>query len=287
MRLFRHRRRSIPRLPLEICETIIEFVGLPSFDRPSWQGEARRKTLFSCLLVCKDWVPRSRVHLCECVKLDGKRKAASFMEAMTQFPFLGKYVQGLTIEPNYQHDDWIYKVHQVLPQHLPNLSHLGYHTLPAVHHLFFTISARFNFVKVLSLEGLESWSLQEITRLLNRFPRLEKLMISPLDWDMIPRFGSLYCRNIGGRNAVPPRLMVLHIHTADLCGNSDNSLFHWLARSRWYHSLHALSLTWDVLCHATSSHYLDDFLLQCAVSLEYVMLSLPNTDDHIPGRTCE
>lgn len=286
MHPFRGRRRPIPRLPCEICEIIIGFVGSSPLDT-TWNRDQRRMILLSCLLVCRRWVPKSRIYLYEDVKLTSKRKAISFMEAITHNPFLGQYVRYLMINPNFQHDDWIYTAHRVLPQHLPNLHHLEYHEIPAVHPLFFAIAARFNFVKSLVLENLDPWSLQEITRLLNRFPRLEKLAIFRRNRDTrTPRFGSLYCRNIG-ENALNPITMVMDIQIADLFGNCNGSLFQWLTRSHRYHSLRVLSLSWDDLSPVTSPSYLNNFLLQCAGSLRFIRLVLPSADGPISRTACE
>ena len=55
----------------------------------------RIQTLRSCLLVCRDWVPKSRVELYRYIRLDNKRQAIGFMKIVMASPSLGEYVRGL------------------------------------------------------------------------------------------------------------------------------------------------------------------------------------------------
>ena len=82
---------QIWRLPLETCEGIIEYVAEDIAQHT--------RTLHSCALVCRSWVPRSRFFLFQRVHLDNKTKAARFMSAICACPDLGMLVSKLILDP--------------------------------------------------------------------------------------------------------------------------------------------------------------------------------------------
>ncbi|KAJ3474615.1 hypothetical protein NLI96_g12359 [Meripilus lineatus] len=257
-----------PKLPLEICEFIVGFVGFEdsrSFLPQAW------KTLHSCLLVCRDWVPASRIHLYNFVHLDNPRKAINFMETVTANTHLGQYVRGLGIDSKRTSSNWIYKIHQVLPPLLPNLTRLQYIRLPVVHRLFFPLSARFNHVTHLEIHLVESWSLREVTHFLSRFTRLEKIHFSWCNWDSRVS-GPLYCRRANGRNNGMLSSLTLSLSST----HPLEGLPGWFAGSRYY-SLNHLSLSLDDL-EAPSRVDIDKFLVQCSGTLESVRLSICTWD---------
>ena len=51
-----------PRLPVEVCENVIDMIAGPFDDYATMDPEARR-ILNICRLVCRAWVPRCRLHL--------------------------------------------------------------------------------------------------------------------------------------------------------------------------------------------------------------------------------
>lgn len=186
----RHASPPVPqKLPVEICEVVIGFVDVRPLgaSQQSFANTCRR-TLYSCMLVCRNWVPKSRIHLFRWVSLESKRQAASFITTICTTPQLGEYVQALAISLR---DDSIYKVHQSLPPLLPNLTHLHYSTLPALHSVFFILPSRFSTVTSLRFQHIEQLSFREVVRILNRFPNLQKLELANCVWTSP---GSFYCR---------------------------------------------------------------------------------------------
>lgn len=254
-------------LPLEVFEYVIEFVGTIT-DRhrwPLWGTEERQNNLFSCALVCRRWVPKSRSCLYQAVYLENKRKAASFMITIMAFPRLGEYVQRLQFNLDDQHEDWIYKAHYVLPSLLPNLVHLEYSNLPILHPLFFVLSRRFNAITSLRLLSLNSWTFREIVRLLSGFPRLRTLEVES-EWGTS---NSFYCRPGRHHSSISLRMDCLG---ASSC--TDNML-RWLTRKKPSNTLVEFAFQCKKL--PIRSGAFNDLLRQCSGSLEALELSFDPT----------
>ena len=175
-------------LPLDVYEEIIGLVDARPL-RISHESFTSiwRKTLYSCALVCHDWLPKSRLHLFQRVSLNNDQQVDRFMTTVNTTPQLGEYVQALELS---LHDDSIYKVHQDLPPLLPNLTHIHCSNLPVLRHTFFALASRFSTVFSLRFENLEQQSLQEIVQILYQFPRLQKLEFADCVWTSP---GSFHC----------------------------------------------------------------------------------------------
>ncbi|KAI0786587.1 hypothetical protein C8Q75DRAFT_770539 [Abortiporus biennis] len=76
--------KSPPPLPLELHEVIIDYLHLD------------RKSLASCDLVCKGWVPTSRMHLFHTVTFTRPRQCIRFAVKMQH---LAKYVKRIRMQP--------------------------------------------------------------------------------------------------------------------------------------------------------------------------------------------
>lgn len=274
------RRWTSSKLPLELCESIVRLM----YPRPDWDRDidifdrGRTRDLCSCLLVCRDWVPISRIELYRYVRLDNKRRAIGFMKIVIAFSSLGKYVQGLHLSGRSDDkcSDWLYTVHQAVSSRLPNLSLLEYCRLPVVHPIFFILPSRFHSVRRLRLSNLESWSLRETVRLLNRFAQLEELVITSCKWGKnIP--ASVYSRRTNRENAPNPFAPRFELVARDLDDRKGCIVMvGWLARSRLSYSLCSISLNVDL----TTSEGLRDLLYQCSGTLESIQLKISSlTDD--------
>lgn len=266
------RRKSTPRLPLEVCEFIIGFVGY--FPDGEWNSEELRGcqlALCSCVLVCRDWVPKSRIHLYEHLRLDNKRKATKLTETLRAFPLLGKHARWLSLNGYNQHDDWFYKVQHHLPRLLPNLTHLLYNRFPAVHPLFFALSRRFNHVTHLVLFDMGSWSLRETTRFLSGFTQLKELRIDMSQLGtVVPH--PLYCRKIHGQAGFIGTELISASTSTDSAARDYTALFDWFRRSHFHYFISALRLTIHDLSHATEN--LDDLVVRASESVMSMELFL-------------
>lgn len=269
------------RLPVEILEDVVGFVGSGSQNK-YW---TRTAALLSCCLVCRDWVPNSRVHLYRDVVLDNKRKATSFMNTITTSPRFGEYVRRLGIYPKKTHGDWIYKIHRILPSLLPNVFYLEYRGLPVVHRLFFVCSLQFTSITTLTLVSLHSQTFREIVQLINGFPNLKLLSIIECKWQLPISF---YCRDPAQQkctrsNPISFRLQWLSSSTP--VSNDGDDMIHWLTKQQRANSLNELSLQYDHM--SIQSPHFNALLHQCSSTLESLKLSLGNASYagsyHIPG----
>lgn len=165
---------QIWRLPLETCEGIIEYVAedIAQYTR----------TLHSCALVCRSWVPRSRFFLFQRVHLDNNTKATRFMSSICTCPDLGLLVRKLILDLRQRHEEWIYKLLRILHPLLLNLRELVYQELPILHPLFYVLSARFTVIEAIALVRQESLSFREIVRLLKGHTNLQVLRIIDCGW---------------------------------------------------------------------------------------------------------
>ncbi|KAJ3478901.1 hypothetical protein NLI96_g9430 [Meripilus lineatus] len=264
------------RLPLEICEKVVQFVE--DIDDSDPFGERTRWSLYSCALVCRDWVPISRICLFRRVELADDRTAISFMDTVVASPGLGVYVQDLTIDLDQKQKGWIYQLLQVLPPRLPNLDHLEYRKLPVLHPLFFGLSPRFTTVSSVRLSLLERWSFREIVRLVSGFKNLKKLEVLSGRW--VPS-ESFY---------VPRKSTPLKMFRID-CGLLDKDttdLVRWLTKKQSIFPLDGLHLT----CHKMSvqSQHFSELLLQCSLSLKRLKLmwdQITYNDHLVLDRTCK
>lgn len=81
------------RLPVEVCERIIDFVGYGRSDRfhfPSHLNDLR-----ACALTCRNWLPRSRLNLYRCVWFQERCQLERVSQNIADHPFLAEFVQEL------------------------------------------------------------------------------------------------------------------------------------------------------------------------------------------------
>lgn len=74
-----------PRVPTEVAEQIIDVVG----------GGSKRSALQSCSLVCRAWLPRSRLRLFEDVEIVAKQHLDNLLRVFETVPHLRAAVQGV------------------------------------------------------------------------------------------------------------------------------------------------------------------------------------------------
>lgn len=253
-----------PLLPLEVFEHVVGFVGF-TLSGEKWAfGIGYAKTLHSCTLVCRDWVPKSRIQLYKLVVLDNKRRAVGFATTVAAAPPLGQYTQELRVNLKEKHEDWIYMIHQILPPLLPNLSRLEYSQLPSLHSVFFSLAPRFKSISSLRIYSLKSWSFREIARLLNGFPNLKALEVE-CEWGSPSPF---YCRPTNLKEH-PPLCLRLDCH--DLTLPCIDNMLHWITRRRLPCSLEEFTI--DCEEFSNRSEYLSDLLFQSSGTLKVLEVS--------------
>ncbi|KAH9925336.1 uncharacterized protein B0H18DRAFT_384711 [Fomitopsis serialis] len=89
---------STPRLPVEVCERIIDHVAMGvDFGWPSMKGQLHLATLTTCALVCQDWYFLTWYHLHQRIYLRDRQSVLSLSKTLRGRPRLHEVVQQLVI----------------------------------------------------------------------------------------------------------------------------------------------------------------------------------------------
>ena len=249
---------SIPRLPTELCERIIDVVASDS------QFEESPSVLSSCALVSWRWVPRTRIHLYRQVILDSQTRAHKFLISLSLTPGLGQFVKTLVIDISRESRDpshnWLYKAMGTLPGFLTHIQELKLWGLPLVQSVFMTLISQFITVETLELYQLEYQSFAEIVRMINRFPKVQEVKLLGNSWKSPARYYSGRRLNFTGLEIrAPPR------HSEDI--------LKWAVKSRSAECLR----TFRFHCTSPSSRFqerLEDVLWSCTRTLEKIALEV-------------
>ncbi|KAJ3489342.1 hypothetical protein NLI96_g2193 [Meripilus lineatus] len=211
-------RSSIPKLPVEVCERIIDNASI---------GTAKR-----CSQVCHSWLPRSRVIIFETVTLRSSSKASKLLSLLSRSPSIGYYVCVLRISGPSEIRRWIRDVIRTLPPLLPNVHTLSLSELPHLDSAFYTSVSQFTKVKSLELTLLRAHSIREIIQIVNGFENLRNLHI--------------YSRYISSLDMHPDDNIRSHkLEAFKLIGYPQRQLdrfFHWIIESNSFQSLSTLDL---------------------------------------------
>lgn len=258
--------------PKEVWERVIDWVpyysgdrGYRKYSRPS------RRTLSACALVRRAWLHRCQYHLFHLVELSNGQRAQAFLDVVTQTPSIRQYVGILIIFPSLGSSEkasktpcfynWIYTVLNILPPFLTKLYKLEFQNLPVLQPVFIALASRFEAVHTLSLEGLEKQSFSEIIRLVNRFPKLQRLDLDQCQWTQ-----PAHCYT--GRQCGLQRLV---IETDDIC---RENVPRWMSSSR---SASVLQYLW--IYHPVDTTSMVDLyriLEQCPSTLKNLRLTFQN-----------
>ncbi|KAJ3477473.1 hypothetical protein NLI96_g10444 [Meripilus lineatus] len=271
------------RLPLEVCEDIIDHIpprhiltspvifGISGDRRPPGHLTYRRD-LCACALTCRSWVPRTRIKLFCYVLLNSPKSGQAFVEAISASPELGWYIQCLSIGTSHNRyqvkrpsEGWIYKVIQALPPITPNLHYLEYCNLPFPHPIFIALSAQFVTVKSLHLNSMRGDTPRRLAQILSAFKNVKELTITDprFERDLIGR--DFYY----GRAQRPVNLNLVLGRDVDA---DRYNLHELLIKSGLCGSLRKLSL------EINKSQYplLDSLVPHCSRTLRVLFISFPS-----------
>ncbi|KAH8091421.1 hypothetical protein BXZ70DRAFT_486069 [Cristinia sonorae] len=176
---------GFPRLPIEICEYIIDAIAISSNDFEEYHMKV---TLRACALVSKAWVPRCRFHLCRIVNITSYDSLVSFARYIKSFNDLPSRVLKLRIGPPMEdftfgsgqwNQTWVSFVPVLLPR-LHNLQrlHLDCVDLDQQNVIFWRNYTLFHCDE-LDLDGLVCSYPPQIARLVSAI-QPQKLELSPL-----------------------------------------------------------------------------------------------------------
>ena len=110
--------RAVPelRLPVELCETVIDFVA----------GSGDVKTLCACALTCHSWAPRSRLYLYKSITLRTLSDLDAVVSRLKFAPALWSRIKTLVIDVRGDpaHQRWAFAVPMRLAPMIRNLERL-------------------------------------------------------------------------------------------------------------------------------------------------------------------
>lgn len=167
-----------PRLPTEVCEQILDVTP-------------RSGDLGRCALVCRSWLPRSRLRLYYRIELDGNLQTLRLITAFETSPDLGRLVNILQLpkstarkgsDASKPSNNWIYKAVSTLPRYLTCLEALHFYDLPQLHSIFPVLCSKFTSIKQLEIVHPQNWSFCDVARMVNMFPHLQHLALSDCKW---------------------------------------------------------------------------------------------------------
>ena len=117
---------SLPKLPIEVWEHVIDMVASPRGIVSSL--DSVRRALCACRLVCRAWVPRCRLHLLKVLHIGSRDTLQSIASLLWTSPFHADQVRSLRIFGSSD-QSWI----SIVPLCLPPLRHLESLDLSSVH----------------------------------------------------------------------------------------------------------------------------------------------------------
>ena len=200
----------VPRLPVEVHESIIDRVYHPStFNHHGIRYS--QAALSQCALVCREWRTRAQMRLFHSVELRNSHHLHTFAELLDESPVLGSYVQVVLVHgsSHYTPDDSILPLFPtVLPQKLPNLQEVSIYntglgnrsrkrsvrrpgprgiTLPHIplHPRFPILLEYLQHLTTLRLGVLIFPSFGDFARILDRLTGLGSLVCDALDWSTL------------------------------------------------------------------------------------------------------
>ncbi|KAJ3480092.1 hypothetical protein NLI96_g8598 [Meripilus lineatus] len=156
-----------PQLPTEICEEIISYVN-------------RQETLWACALVCRSWVPRSRVQLYRAADVRGGR-IHKFLDMIVMHPHLGVNLEQLYLG-GYEDSTDIYRFFGDVISLLPNITSLRYISLPIPYLHLPLFSSGLLSLTSLTLSEIKADSFGDFVRFVSFHKHLKELTILGCSW---------------------------------------------------------------------------------------------------------
>ncbi|RDX47151.1 hypothetical protein OH76DRAFT_1406305, partial [Lentinus brumalis] len=229
------------RLPLEVCEAIIDACGCENYLR------LRYDTLRACALTCKGWQPRSRYNLLRRVRFRRPHQVERFLDTIIADPPLADLVHELHITPADAHRHGFFSIaNPALVKRLRGLQKLVlgqfyWNSLPPFYYAFI---GKFNSVSILEVSNIVFHAPGDIVRLVWSLPKLNELSCGLNEFTMTSsaedcmnlcalrkRHGSacreLYTLSLWSLNNFAPVISAFGTMVVDLCLHQPDSSWPW------------------------------------------------------------
>lgn len=204
-----------PRLPIELCEKVIEGIYSERFYLVS----DALATLSRCSLVCRAWRPRAQMILFTYVLLKDKEMLHRFAALLDRAPHLGRYVRTLSLRGHHHRSDSIVVLFPtVLRRRLPSLVRLSIAEEQAappdvpsepsankkpppclpIHPRFSSLIAPFAHVRELNLSNTNFPSFGDLCRILDPLTGLREILALSVSYNVLGLLPQCVLKNVGG-----------------------------------------------------------------------------------------
>lgn len=173
------------KLPLEICEIVIDFRAQEDFNY-GHQGAStifKFRNILACVLTCWSWVPRCRFYLLREIVIS-REEHISYWRSVQDLDLFTLPCRTMTLDPQTVSHSWLSSVPQQLSFRLKSLpvltlSHIN--TLQ-VHHSFISSLNRFcKSLRSLTLHNVQFSSFEEFARIAFSLRHLSNLYMAQLE----------------------------------------------------------------------------------------------------------
>ncbi|KAH9915649.1 uncharacterized protein B0H18DRAFT_92597 [Fomitopsis serialis] len=181
---------AIPRLPVEVCERIIDYVAA-GWDTgyPIAKGEPHLTTLTSCALVCQDWYFLTWYHLRQRIHLRDRTDVLSLSKTLRAKPRLREVIQQVVISGaspgKRQAIPHLGTFAAMLAGKAPRLSRITIEdaewTIGSVRMEDIGFLGVFSYIDTLNISKVTLSSVAQLSHLVSALPRLRKLWCFEVD----------------------------------------------------------------------------------------------------------
>ena len=205
-----HNSVAYARLPIEVCERIIDAVGV---EHGYMYGDNNNKTLLACCLPSRDWFYRASRYLYTGVDLYVDR-VATFGKGLEERPKVPDLVKTLRVwqREGHPHRDLSF-LPKYFSQTLPNLTRIGFYRVDftVVYPEYSLTLHKFTTVTSIVYQDVTFHSLHQLFRHVNTFPHLNDLNLT------LPTFRTL---DAGNPLSTPLTRRYIHkLHVQTVCIN--------------------------------------------------------------------
>ena len=225
------------RVPVEICEQILDFVGSMQLPPPLYMDDdffddvvQWTTTRLACTLVCYDWLPRALVLLYRTVQLTSYAGTESLIRAILSKPYLGSFVHRIIVD--YKNNEYIPWAQTLLLKKLTSLQSLHVHCswglkenrmYPARYYSSLLVHSNIQQLVLSCVFGIGGFPWRTVIYLVSSLRALRSLKLQVLGGYMIGDLAEviplIQCHEAIGRPRTCARLETLDIEVMSVSGS--------------------------------------------------------------------